>query len=340
MQSIANAALAIVGISAMILFHEFGHFAVARCFRVRIEQFSLGLGREIFGFSDRWGTRWSIGVLPIAGIVRFYGSAASGRASVVASKHRLPPYDKAKPGIRLLIVLAGPLFSLVFAWFVTAFVFYGFSERADPVVGSIANGSAAERAGLAPGDRILTIDRNRVVSFDDIRDSIRNSDAPIRHLTVLRNGQVIAIDIAPTVQTLPDGCKITVAGFTSSNQIARYSSIESLASAKNLLKSIFVQTISAIKTIQATPCFRGVRIPMPKGPVDGTMATTALFSFSYAIFNFIPMRTLDGSEVIFCLLAMIRGRPLRQRTEERVGRIMLTSATLLFSVLGVINALW
>ena len=69
------------------------------------------------------------------------------------------------------------------------------------------------------------------------------------------------------------------------------------------------------------------------------MTTAAQFSFFYAIFNFIPMRTLDGSELIFCLVALIRGRPLRQRTEERVGRIMLTSATLLFSVLIVISGL-
>jgi regulator of sigma E protease len=336
-QSIAYVALAIAGISVMILFHEFGHFVVARCFRVRVEQFSLGLGREIVGFFDRWGTRWSVGVRPIAGIVRFYGSAASGRAGVAASKHRLTPYDKAKPGIRLLIVLAGPLFSLVFTLFVTASAFYCFSEYAEPVVGSIANGSAAERGGLAPGDRILAIDGNRVISFDDLRESIQNSHAPIRRLTVLRNGQVIAIDVAPISQTLVDGCKIAVAGITANNQRFRYSAIESLASAANLIRSIFVQIIPAMR--KATPCLGGISVPIATGPVDGTMRTIALFSFSYAIFNFIPMRTLDGSELIFCLLALICGRPLRQRTEERVGRVMFTSATLLFSVLGVINAL-
>ncbi len=71
METVALVALAIAAISTVIVFHEFGHFVVARCLRVRVEQFSLGLGREILGFSDRWGTRWSLSAVPIGGVVRF-----------------------------------------------------------------------------------------------------------------------------------------------------------------------------------------------------------------------------------------------------------------------------
>jgi regulator of sigma E protease len=344
-ETVALVALAIAAISTVIVFHEFGHFVVARCLRVRVEQFSFGLGREILGFTDRCGTRWSVGVVPLAGIVRFYGPTALGRAGIAASERRSTPYDKARPGARLIIVLGGPLFSLILAFFATALIFYCFSEHIEPIVGNIAAGSAAERAGLAPGDRILAIDGSQVVGFEDLRESIQNSHAPIRRLSVLRSGQVIAIDVAPTNRTLSDGCKIAVVGFSSSNQMVRYSSIESVTLAANLLNSVLFRTISAWTLSQDTTCAPGVRLPTStiapasNGAVEPIMMTMGMFSFSYAIFNFIPMRTLDGSELIFCLLALIRGRSLRQRTEERVGRVMFTSATLLFSVLGVIYAL-
>ena len=165
--------LAFLGaIGPLVIFHELGHYWVARWFGVGAEQFSIGFGREIGGWTDRRGTRWRIGWLPLGGYVKFIGdsdptslthdhdepSGASGAA-----------FDARPPWQRFLIILAGPIanFLLAIAIFAAFFAAYGVPSTSSRV-STIVENSAAARAGLRPGDRIVAIAGRQTDTFEDI----------------------------------------------------------------------------------------------------------------------------------------------------------------------------
>src|SRR5688572_7818099 len=175
-------------IGPLVLFHELGHYWVARWFGVGAEQFSIGFGREVAGWTDKRGTRWKIGWLPLGGYVRFVGDMnpasqpdadANLTAETRSQSFHLKPWWQ-----RFLIVLAGPLanFILAIAIFAAFFLALGMPNT-PPVAGGVQAGSAAAKIGLVKGDRILSIAGQETTSFEDLRRivSIRpNAEVVIR----------------------------------------------------------------------------------------------------------------------------------------------------------------
>ena len=165
----------LAAIGPLVFFHELGHYSVARWFGVGAETFSIGFGREIAGWTDKRGTRWKVGWLPLGGFVRFTGDmdpASMGKGLDKLSPELRARSFHAKPvWQRFLIVLAGPAanFILAVAIFAGFFAAYGV-PRTPPVVGQVAVGSAAQRAGLEVGDRILAINDRAIGQFQDIAD--------------------------------------------------------------------------------------------------------------------------------------------------------------------------
>src|SRR5260221_10596517 len=142
-------------IGPLIFVHEFGHYLAARLFGVKAETFSLGFGHELAGWTDRRGTRWKIGALPLGGYVRFAGDmnpASTPSAAWLA----LPPEERAQTfqgrplWQRFVIVLAGPITNFLFAIMVfSAFFAYNGEPRTPPLIPKIESGSAAP-AGRPP----------------------------------------------------------------------------------------------------------------------------------------------------------------------------------------------
>jgi regulator of sigma E protease len=341
----------IAGISGMILFHELGHFVVARCCGVRVDRFSVGLGREVFGFVDRYETRWSIAAIPYAGFVRFYGpgepsqTAATNRNGLATSWKPIP-YERASTIIRLLIVLAGPLFSLVFAYLVTFANYYLLEERPAPVVGKVMSGSPAEKVGLSPGDRILSVDGRRIVAFEDIRAAVNNSTAPTTDWKIIRNGEIIDVTITPTKQQVIESdprCNhdARMVGIGGSGQMIAYTPLDAAEASGVLMAKLTVGTLAAFWPSSETRCPSATMIRLPGGvnSLSPPLTTVAIVSMGYGALNLMPFRMLDGAELLALLLALVRGRPLRQRTQERIGRVMLTAGTAFFAVASLVKLL-
>src|SRR6476659_2025062 len=166
--------LALLG--PVVFFHELGHYSVARLFRIPAETFSIGFGREIVGWTDRRGTRWKVGWLPLGGLVKFVG--AMGPASEPAAAESVPPElrDQAfqfRPvWQRFLVVLAGPaanfLLAILIFW---AFFTFAGTPRSN-AVGQVMAGSPAASAGLQPGDRIIAIAGRATPTFDEIASTV------------------------------------------------------------------------------------------------------------------------------------------------------------------------
>src|SRR5581483_1113555 len=163
----------LVVLTILVFIHELGHFTVARLCGVRVEVFSIGFGPELFGFTDRTGTRWKFSWLPLGGYVRMFGqddNVLEGESSrpmtpverTVSFRHKGIP-------ARMAIVAAGPAANYVFAIIVLALI-YGFvgKPHSDPVIGEVLPHSAAEAAGLKAGDRFVALNGRPVHEFDDL----------------------------------------------------------------------------------------------------------------------------------------------------------------------------
>jgi regulator of sigma E protease len=191
-------------LTILVFVHEMGHYTVARMNGVRVETFSIGFGREIFGWNDRTGTRWKFSVIPLGGYVKMYGDAnaasagADGLESMTPAQREVSFHHKSV-GARAAIVFAGPFINYVFAILVLVclFMFYG-QPFTPPKIGVVETNGPAAEAGLKPGDRIVSIDGQSVARFEEAIQLIRLNPEIKIVIRVERAGREIDIPVTPT----------------------------------------------------------------------------------------------------------------------------------------------
>src|SRR6185437_6435194 len=195
----------IVVLTVIVFVHEMGHYLVARWNGIAIQTFSIGFGPEIVGFNDRHGTRWKIAWIPLGGYVKFIddenaASAGGGRKTL----EQLTPEERARSfqgkslAQRAAVVAAGPIanFLLAIVIFTAIFGFYGEPITAAKV--DIVNpGSAAERAGFLPGDRVISIDGTAIETFGEMQRIVAMSPDQPLHFVVDRGGKTVDITVTP-----------------------------------------------------------------------------------------------------------------------------------------------
>ncbi len=199
---IALAFIFILG-SAVVL-HEFGHFIVAKLFKIRVETFSVGFGPRLFG--RKWGhTDYRVSAIPLGGYVKLGGDESNAPLEG-ASAPDIPPNEQfnLRPRWqRVLVAVAGPVMNIITALaipFAAAFV-YGVPATPAPVVYYVNEKGAAAQAGLQPGDRIISFNGTENPSWDVISgDALLSPGRPLP-VVVNRNGSEVALTITPTART-------------------------------------------------------------------------------------------------------------------------------------------
>lgn len=204
-------------LSVLVFVHEFGHYFVARLCGVRVETFSIGFGKELFGRTDSHGTRWKFSLIPLGGYVKMFGDtdpASAGHADGVQDGEEVRPYTKAEKdeaffsksvGKRAAIVFAGPAINFIFAIILLAglYGFYGQPVTA-PMASGIMVGSAADKAGFQPHDRIVEIDGQAVNRFEDIRRAVMvGLDVPMEFV-IERGDKTLTINATPEKVVITD----------------------------------------------------------------------------------------------------------------------------------------
>ena len=206
-------------LTLVITIHELGHYWAARAFRTRIDAFALGFGKSILKRTDRHGTEWRVGWLPLGGYVKFAGDldASSvpdqagldelkGRILAAEGPAALRDYFHFKPiWQRAIIVAAGPIanFILAVALFTALFSVVGVYIQ-PPRVAEVTAGSPAAQAGLQVGDRIVSVDGREVEGPQDVIREVRlNAGSPLR-LAIDRAGEPLLLTVTPTRAVIDD----------------------------------------------------------------------------------------------------------------------------------------
>jgi len=331
----AGGFLALIG--PLVFLHELGHYVVGRLFGVRVDTFSIGMGRELFGWNDRHGTRWKVSALPVGGFVKFAGDLGPAGEPDPAWLS-LSPEEQArtmhgKPvWQRFLIVAAGPLTNFLVAIIIYAgfFAVYGVPHTA-PVVGSVIQGSAADNGGLKSGDRILSIDGRSIGTFDEIELMMMIRPHADLHIAIARGGHDLAVDIVSDAITQVDDAGNRV----ETGQLGIYpaglsytrgnvgdiltASVLAVRDRIRMITDIFGQIAHGERSARELggplriAQFSGARVSLGFMPFIDLMA---LISINLGFINLLPIPLLDGGHLFFYLAEMVRRRPLPAKAQQ------------------------
>ncbi|SIQ49408.1 RIP metalloprotease RseP [Bosea sp. TND4EK4] len=335
-------------LTLVVFVHEFGHFIVGRWCGVDVKTFSIGFGRELFGFNDRHGTRWRFALIPLGGYVKFSGDADVSSAPDQEAVGRMTAQERERSfpaqsiGERAAIVAAGPIanFILAIAIFAASAFIFG-KPVLSPRVDSLVAGGAAEQAGLKPGDLVVAIDGHEIHSFADMQRVVSMRPGERIELTVTRAGSDVTLSVTPALAEVssPIGKqRIGVIGVRASSRpddwtTQHFGLLESIREGGVQSWSIVTQTYDYISRLvqgrASTDQLSGpIRIAQVSGAVAsnagllGLINLAAVLSVSIGLMNLFPVPMLDGGHLMFYLYEAVRGRPLSPRAQEigfRVG---------------------
>ena len=343
-------------IGPLVFFHELGHYWVARWFGVGAEQFSIGFGREIAGWTDKRGTRWKVGWLPLGGYVRFVGdmnpASQPDHEADVAPELRAISFHHKPWWQRFLIVLAGPVanFLLAIAIFAAFFMVYELPNTPAVATG-VSAGSAADRAGLKIGDRIVEVDGRHIGSFEDLRRTV--SIRPGAEVEIIYERDSVEREIAVTLgrETRKDEFgQPYVIGLLGLQpppvRLERLSAVEAVPAgvrATANMTGMIVEIIGQIVTGERSA--KEVGGPLRMAQVAGQRMSLgwpefvyliAAFSINLGFINLLPVPMLDGGHLVFYVAEGIRRRPVSERAQDWAfrGGLALLLALLLFTTVN------
>ncbi|WP_440939335.1 RIP metalloprotease RseP [Candidatus Pelagibacter sp.] len=345
----------IVLILIVVFIHEYGHYYFAKKFGVGVTDFSIGFGKEIFGWNDKSGTRWKICWIPLGGYVKFFGDR--NVYSQADHKEILEKYSEEdqkklftlKPLYqRSLIVFGGPLanFLLALLIFFSIYTFVG-KDFTPAVINEVQKDSPAMSGGLKQNDIILEIDGNKVESIMDVSKFITMSTDEIIDFKVKRSYDELILKVKPNIVPGEDNLgnklnkRIVGIKLGAYNNEINHVKLGPAKAIYHAAHEVYFVGISSLKYIGAmifgkadTSQLGGpIRIAKISGQVAefGVLAfisMMAYISISLGLVNLFPIPMLDGGHLMFYAFEKVLGRPLSQKTQEgffRIGIFLLIS---------------
>jgi len=339
----------LVILSAIVFFHELGHYLVARWRGVKIDAFSLGFGPELFARVDSRGTRWRVAALPLGGYVKFHGDA---NAASVDSGRVDPSVDRsqtlaAQPlPSRAAIVLAGPVanFILAFVIFTGMFMAFGRVEHM-ALIGRVEPNSPAAAAGFKAGDLVKSIDGDKINSFEALQESTLISTGLPMNFVVERDGHDVTLTATPKIAVVDEGVfgkrRMGHLGLASSANpkavkmehcgvatCAAWGAGQEWFIAKATGAYIVGIFAGRESTDQVSGLIGAAQMAgeMAKISMWELFSLAAWFSVSVGFMNLLPIPLLDGGHLVFYACEAVLGRPLSERMQEiglRIGIVLV-----------------
>jgi regulator of sigma E protease len=342
--------LAFAGFAALIVLHEFGHFAVAKAVGMRVERFSLFFGPMFV--KRKWGeTEYGIGVIPLGGYVKITGM---NPLEAIPEEVRPRAYYMQPVWKRIAVILAGPGVNLLVAFVIlTAVVISsGYVDRSTTAIAGPLKQPAA--AVLQPGDEIVAVDGHANPSPDRIPALINShgcAGVPVSGcaaatpvtIRVRHGGAVRTVQIRPLYDA---GVKRMRLGIVIQMGVIRHAGLLTAAD-KSLGEMWYVthRTVGVIARLfepkvrdQLHGVVGGFKVTQQRFAYDTTQAliTLALISLSLAVINLFPFLPLDGGHVFWALVEKVRGRRVSFAVMERAGVVGFVLVLMIF-VIGLTN---
>ena len=331
---------AIILLGIIVFIHELGHFLSAKLLGVKVLKFSLGFGPKLAG--KKYGdTEYLISSIPLGGYVKMLGeeSVEELKEEEKALAFTCQPVWK-----RLVIVVSGPVFNMLFAVIIFFFIFLNGFPILIPEIGSVMPGSPAEKAGLVKGDRLVEIDGVTINQWDEMTTIIhKNPDNPIR-LKIKRDSNTFTLSITPERKKVKDifgeakevgliGIKPSGSTFTKKEDFAS-AAVDGIIRTWDISVLTIVSIVKLIQRIIPMDTIGGPRLIVQ---MAGEQASKGLLNFflfmaiiniNLGVLNLLPIPVLDGGHILFLGIEAIRRKPLDEKiiaVAQRVGiAIILT----------------
>ena len=340
----------IIIMSVIVFIHEFGHYIIARWCGVKVEVFSIGFGREIWGFNDKAGTRWKFSLLPLGGYVKMFGDA--GAASTPDGK-ALRQMNKAERAVsffykplwkKALIVAGGPLFNFITT--IAVFTWFAFSNgivSTAPVIGEVIEDSAAQEAGLLAGDKITQVAGELIEVFHDIPMVIMTNLGTEISMTIERSGESKQLSLTPRIIETKDSygnnIKQPLIGIRSQKlNFKEVGVAQALSYSVVRTYDICAATLQVLGQLvtgkRSTEELKGpVGIAQMSGQaadagLNSVLWFIALLSANLGLVNLLPIPMLDGGHLLYYGVEAVRGKPLADKIQEygyKFGLVVLLS---------------
>ena len=333
-----NIIYGIIALSLLILVHELGHFIVARLANVKVLAFSLGFGKKLLTFK-KGETEYALSLVPLGGYVKLLGESLEDE---IAEEDIPRSYVHKPPWVKILIAFTGPLFNIIFAFFLFYIVFLSGYSVLSTKVGTVEKGLPAYEAGIQKGDVIVSLEGKPLSEFGDLMEAMTNAGSGPLRFVIKRDDRTMDLMITPKEMESKN-----IFGETIKRRIIGVGASEELVKRREGIGGAFskaatqtyglskVTVMGLVKLIQGAISPKNIGGPIlilqaaGKQAKEGTnnlIYFIGIISINLGVVNLLPIPILDGGHIMFHLIELVTRRRLSEKTidyAQKVGMVIL-----------------
>ena len=347
----------IILLPVIVFVHELGHFLFARLNGVKVEAFAIGFGKKLFGWRDSYGTDWKVCIIPLGGYVKMLGQSDTPESAEkkeqdrkkMSVKEKSQSFEFKKRYQKASIVAAGPVFNFLFGLivFFGLFFFVGLPNNSVVVQGVVLE-SAADKAGIKAGDKILKMNDVEILKTRDVSKFMGKADGSTIKMEILRDDKTKVIDIKPLLEN--NVYKIGIVYTSVFNEYSKVGFVGAIKGAYDDTASIVSETLSSLgQMIIGKRSSKELGGMISIAQISGAAFANGLYSFLYlmalisislGLFNLFPIPVLDGGYLFIYIIEGLMGHDLSEKVKEKmffVGFLFIIFLLLLSNVNDVLR---
>lgn len=343
----------LVVLTPVVFIHELGHYWAARRSGVEVEVFSVGFGRELFGYTDKNNTRWRFSLIPLGGYVKMKGDMNAASAPSQGAAAIDGSFQSASLKAKAFIVSMGPIANFILGVLIFAGVYMSFGKIIIPTdVAEVIEGSPAAEAGIIAGDKITAVNGNDVAQFGDVRGYVFENPGREILITINRDGRILDFSVTPEV--VEDKCMMATYGRLGVVSIPRslqqMGIVDALTTASVDSVDMSIAMLRGIGRLASGNANKGeIGGPVKIADISGRVASqglislalfVAVISINLGLVNLLPVPSLDGGHLMFFGIEALIGKPVPEKAQEiimRAGMAFLLSLIVLVTIYDIFS---
>jgi len=293
----------------VVVFHEFGHFFIAKIFGIKVHEFAIGMGPKLFKI-NKGDTDYTLRLLPIGGYVKMEGEDEYS--------DDLRSFSQKPVGVRMAVIAAGAIMNFILA--IIVFSIYAYNVGVPTTtINEATEKLPAYEAGLRAGDTITSINNFDVNSWEDIKTSINASNGKEITVKVIRDNKELEFTIKPVMDSETNRLIIGISPkMTKSLLLSIKNGFENMAMILGLMFQFIGMLFKGNVSSGDISGPIGIVVLVGEAAKSGfqyVLYVAGFISINLGFFNLLPIPALDGSRLVFLLVELVRGKPISQERE-------------------------